>query len=916
MRSLPTMFVPLLALALATAAAAEANPSGLASRESFPADFQSELVATLSTTLTVTAVAALAALVLGCVRGIRLPTVLMLCMWSGLLVVGIVAWVVTYVTSRDVIEDTKERLLTESAGAAIRSVRQDLEAGVLITEMVQRHVRAALLDVNASWPVPHLYLNQIMRTVATSAHPALLMLYIGTSEGRLHGVQPQSPDIDLHYAGARINTPSDNIPPWVVCPSADRADAADCKAHVAAGNCSSGTSLDRLCLESCSVPGPSRANCYVGSPGLLLFHAVNNDGVGDFGEPTEKDKALNIYHTFDPRGRPWYPAADTAVWVDPYKFVGDSLGAGITVSARVYDTANVRIGTVGADYNLASMNVYLRDMAARITPNTITIVVTLDWIVVGASLDDAALQADSGVMDLKDLLNVTKFTNPKSRISRMFGVVTQRFQSLEGAMGGSAMLQESGDVVMSYPIEVRGGLRLLMGVMLPYDDVMGKANDASLMALLLAVAISVVCALLTMGAITVLLRPLRQLQGDMIDVAEMRLDGHNEAKPPCTLLEMREMQAAFLQMVVNLVEYRQYLPQSVLCESETADEDGTSVSGLSHAGGTPRASSKGSSRSRGIRIGGMSFVSGDGSSLASRDAKEKHKARETAFAAGLRSRHVTVLLVNVKDFAFRARTLDSDDLVALHEHYVETIMTVTRGLRGMVDEFVGDHVGVSFNTVLTTTVHKFKAVECAVQLGITFSQTPVPVLMGAGGDGHLKINTALATGRALLGNMGCSSMKKYTIVAKAAVLVRLLERWGARWGVGCLTDGVIGADVSVSYVTRKVTKMAANERTQMLYEIVGTRADGNYEWMYRIERHDEENPFSSFNKAVDALYDGRFQTAADHLDKCPDTLHLWANRLRKLVGACEERNTPPAPLEAFSVPSLEVPPPSNVTATP
>ena len=889
MDSLHTMFVPLLALAVATAAAAEANPSGLASRESFPADFQSELVATLSTTLSVTAVAALAALVLGRVRGIRLPTVLMLCMWSALLVVGIVAWVVTYVTSRDVIEDTKEMLLTESAGAAIKSVRQDLEAGVLITEMVQRHVRGALLDVNTSWPVPHLYLNQIMRTVATSARPALLMLYIGTSEGRLHGVQPQSPGIDLHYAGARINTPSDNIPPWVVCPSVDRADAADCKAHVAASNCSSGTSLDRLCLASCGVPGPSRANCYVGSPGLLQFHAVNNNGVGDFGEPTEKEKALTVLPSFDPRTRPWYPAAAAPVWVDPYKFVGDSLGAGITVSARVYDAANVRIGTVGADYNLASMNSYLRHIA-QITPNTITIVITLKWIVVGASLDDAALQVDSGVMDLKNLLNVTKFTNPKSRISRMFGVVTRRFQSLEGAMGGSAMLQESGDIVMSYPIEVRGGLRLLMGVMLPYDDVMGKANDASLMALLLAVAISVVCALLTMGAITVLLRPLRQLQGDMIDVAEMRLEGHNEAKPPCTLLEMREMQAAFLQMVVNLVEYRQYLPQSVLCDTETEEEERSVVSGGELVSATE------------LRTSACSV------------SRKSVEAKATAFTHGLRSRALTLLVVNVKRFHRLAKDLEADDLISLHEHYISTIVSTTKGLRGMVDEFVGDHVSISFNTLLPTITHKFKAVECAMQLGERLTSS-LPALEQIGAE-PLSINTAVSTGDGLVGNMGCASMKKFTVVSDCCIIVRLLERWGASWGVGCLTDGVIGADVSVSYVTRKVTKMVAAERSQMLYEIVGTRADGNYEWMYRIERHDEENPFSSFNKAVDALYDGRFQVAADHLDKCPDTLHLWANKLRKLVGACEAQNTPPAPLEAFSVPSLEVPPPSNVRATP
>ena len=885
-----------LLLLLALALGAAASESDVKFRESFPAGFQAELVATLSTTLTLTAVAALAALILGRVRGIRLPTVLMLCMWSALLVVGIVAWVVTYVTTRDVIEDTKEMLIKSSADSVTYRVKHDLEAGVLLVELFQRHVQTGMLDIREAWPVPHLYMNQVMRTVATSSD-AILLLYMGTVQGKMQGVKPIGPGKEVHYTGLH---PNDTFAPWIQCPTKDY--SGDCKAHVDAGNCSSGTRLDRLCLSSCGVPGPSRANCYsTATSGHMLVHPVlNNNGVGDFEAPPEAEQFLVVVPNFDPRTRPWYSSADKPVWVDPYPFGTVDSGVGITVASRVYDASRTRVGTVAVDYNLASMNKYLRGIG-KITPNTITIVITLKWIVVGASLDDAALQADSGVVDLQNLLNVTKFTNPKSRISRMFGVVTRRFQSLEGAMGGSAMLQESGDIVMSYPIEVRGGLRLLMGVIVPYDDVMGKANDASLMALLLAVAISVVCALLTMGAITVLLRPLRQLQGDMIDVAEMRLEGHNEAKPPCTLLEMREMQAAFLQMVVNLVEYRQYLPQSVLCDGSDAEEEGTTLS---------------CGRSRTSRT--ESFI---GRAKSSKDVSTSRggpraNLRDSAFAHGLKSKPVTLLVVNVKNFVSLTKQLDTQDVIAVHERYVEAIFNITKGVRGVVDEFVGDHVGVSFNTVIVTAAHKFKAVECAMQLRTVFGDTPMPELAKRGSADRLQVNMAVTTGKALVGNMGCSSMKKYTVIANAAVLVRVLERWGARWGVGCITDGVIGYDVSVSYVTRKVARMRVGERVQMLYELMDARAaGGNEEWMYQIERSDAENPCAAFNKAVDCVYDAQFREAVEYMKKCPESLKEWVTTLSNLIDAYAADGVAPPPLEAYAVPSLGTPHPTRGLAS-
>ncbi len=48
----------------------------------------------------------------------------------------------------------------------------------------------------------------------------------------------------------------------------------------------------------------------------------------------------------------------------------------------------------------------------------------------------------------------------------------------------------------------------------------------------------------------------------------MRLEKVDDERPPSKLHEVRSMEASFMKMVENLREFRNFMPQSVLVDSE------------------------------------------------------------------------------------------------------------------------------------------------------------------------------------------------------------------------------------------------------------------------------------------------------------------------------------------------------------
>eukprot|EP01061_Rhynchopus_euleeides_P033566 TRINITY_DN5637_c0_g2_i3.p2 TRINITY_DN5637_c0_g2~~TRINITY_DN5637_c0_g2_i3.p2 ORF type:complete len:379 (+),score=89.95 TRINITY_DN5637_c0_g2_i3:1562-2698(+) len=328
-----------------------------------------------------------------------------------------------------------------------------------------------------------------------------------------------------------------------------------------------------------------------------------------------------------------------------------------------------------------------------------------------------------------------------------------------------------------------------------------------------------------------------RLMDDMSHVAVMNLEAVDANRPLSVLSEVRGMETSFKQMLRNLIEYRQYLPQSVLIESVSEIDE--SADGAETHRLTSARSGSVTSTDRKRHHDGAS------SSLSLTQSREAHSLQKVGvFDATLHKKSVTLLVSNLRDI----NTLrDCSRMAVVVASYLEPIVQKARKHRGIVDDVCGDRVTVSFNTTITAASHKVRAVELGSFLLDQWDQ---------------EANVAACTGSAVCGNMGCQGLKKYGVIGSVASNVRAVERCGRSWGTRFLCDGVIAADLGGHYSSRKVAKARMKDgKTSELHEVVDKVEADNDEWMYQLESNQTGN---LINDTIDCIYAGDLPEAQKH----------------------------------------------------
>ena len=830
------------------------------------------LLAPLVVTVTL-AVTAVVYVFSGSQRSIRMPSLLMLVMWTALVTVGLVAWGITYASTKIVIEEKQEQVLIVSVERTMQNVHQEMDTGIRILQLVGEFAASGDLNLDATWPEPQVYIKKMLRTIGL-ATDSVHLLYVASPAGRMHGVRPHR-SFDYHYFCVLQD---DDLPWWVSCPPKNfipRNDPTFCDRVQNDDQCGNDTRTEKRCAATClgvENAGLAQNNpveqqlCY-GTPQLhrLIVTAVESSSL-EF-EPSTQG-GFN-YLPYTPQARPWFTNGTDLMWSDPYLFASGS-GTGITASQGVFSSRGEFLGVVAVDFSLWSLNTIMQKL--RPTTNSLSAIVTLKGYLVGASLPEDALQEDIGMEDLRTmLLQVGNFPNKESRISQMFASVAARYGSIHAAADQTSLFMDGGQIIMSFPTEVCGSV-LIMSLTLPYSDTMGDASDASVSALALAVCMSVLCAFLVFVGVSIILSPLSILAADMSDVALMKIGGKTLSGQVSRIAEVGSMQDSFHKMVMNLAEFKNYLPQSVLCDAKDTT--------LSPASNSHSILSERTFQTNFPDLTNTNPNLSDSSSASSAVRRETN----SVFSPGLKPKSASLLVVNVKGFHTMVKQLNQNQLVSLHEKYLDPVVTTVRNFRGIVDELSGDHIFLSFNTVLHTPGHCAKAVECSLRVKSVFKDqiftelaflNDVPSLHEPQSGAPLPVTLALTTGRALCGNLGSSGVKKFVVIGHASSTVRLYERCGATWGVSILTDHTMETDEAVRQTTELRTLLRIfNHKNDpiFLYEIVDTKRNtrGN-EWMYSLATLEETTKLAAHNTLVQSIYDGNWGVAREKLTHLKNT---------------------------------------------
>ena len=365
------------------------------------------------------------------------------------------------------------------------------------------------------------------------------------------------------------------------------------------------------------------------------------------------------------------------------------------------------------------------------------------------------------------------------------------------------------------------------------DAVEEDLKKARTVLYIVVVACALVPLVLTIVFVFRVTEPLMLLMTDMSFVATMNLEQVDPDRPLSLLSEINNMEKSFKTMLGNLLEYRQYLPQSVLI-TDTDEEDATSASA-----DKPKISSKGSKGSH-LSLSQRSYTESASAAAAAN--------QRTVFDASVHTKNITLLVSNIS----QVHKVAAGKVGSVIAAYLEVLIASSKVHRGVVDDVCGDKVTVSFNALIHASNQKERGVNTALVIREKRNE-------------EFKVNTAIACGPAVCGNMGCIGMKKFFMLGPVNTNVRRLERCGTSWNIPIVADGLVTKEVELSFTLRKLVAVRMKDgKCGVVSEIIKANEGGaNEEWMYQLETQIERNEFSTENALLVKLYNEESASGVD-----------------------------------------------------
>ena len=366
------------------------------------------------------------------------------------------------------------------------------------------------------------------------------------------------------------------------------------------------------------------------------------------------------------------------------------------------------------------------------------------------------------------------------------------------------------------------------------QDSKGVSDDLSKSRFILIITIVLISGLLLLVgffAITAVVKPILILKKEMASIAVMRLEEVDEHRRLSKLTEVGEMQISFFQMISNLKEYRNYMPKSVLIETESDDVETDNHTALTFQSALSSATSKTSNTSTSV---------------------------VPNFRAVLKSRRVSLAVTNAIAF--------SESNISDHREYLTKALECCTANGGIPDSFSGDRFIIMFNGPRTCGNHAVQAVITCRSIIATSPYT---------------ISSSVATGTARCGNMGCEGLKRYSVIGSVFSVAMALERANRILKTNLVCCPLAQRDIANEFYTRIEDQLLypkyKRSDTLVVHSVISEKKVIAEEWMYQLESSEASHPTKLHNEIMKLYLAESYEEA---LEKISDNLDLGDLRLK------------------------------------
>ena len=293
------------------------------------------------------------------------------------------------------------------------------------------------------------------------------------------------------------------------------------------------------------------------------------------------------------------------------------------------------------------------------------------------------------------------------------------------------------------------------------------------------------------------------------------------------------MQSAFSDDARRAGQDKSFLPQSVLAQLNRQSDDADGVLSSAHNDLSETNSAAQDQRSR--RSHTSSIPTGDSSALTSPTLNT---------AVRLSNRKVTILCMNVLGYHRRVLHWSENETVRQHGQIVKMVSDVCGEHRGVMDGFQGDRFTVSFNAVTTVSNHSTMGVRTALAAGEGLRERM-----------SLAVSSGVASGAALVGNIGSATTKRFAVLSSVVSSAVLLERLSKRYGEGAmpLVGGSALEEVQMMFEALTVDAVMLPSggvvKRSRVCTVMGAREAAADEWMYEMQEGQKNSVYASVNEA-------------------------------------------------------------------
>jgi class 3 adenylate cyclase len=179
--------------------------------------------------------------------------------------------------------------------------------------------------------------------------------------------------------------------------------------------------------------------------------------------------------------------------------------------------------------------------------------------------------------------------------------------------------------------------------------------------------------------------------------------------------------------------------------------------------------------------------------------------------AGLRlggeERQVTMLMADLRGFTSLAGRLVPEQVVAILNRYLGTMVEVILQYQGTIDEFIGDAILVIFGAPIWRQDDAQRAVACAVAMQLAMSA--VNEENRRAGLPDVEMGIGVHTGEVVVGNIGSHKRTKYGVVGSHVNLTSRIQSY------------TVGGQVLISEATRHRVEPLVQISRQMEVEAKG-----------------------------------------------------------------------------------------------